>query len=193
MRVRPDIAMCALNDLPQREAWKPVPGFEIAYSVSNYGRVRREIGGPSTYPGRLLKPRPNSDGYYHYRLNYCGLDRQFAAHILVALVFIGPKPEGTEVNHIHPDKANNFYRNLEYKTHLENVQHAIAQGRRGEYPRGDNHPQAKLRDSEVIEIIGLKGVIAQRKLAAKYGVSRALIRHIHQGKVRKHLQKIKCE
>lgn len=51
-------------------------------------------------------------------------------HRLVAEVFIGPRPAGTEVNHKDGNKQNPIVTNLEYVTHLENVRHAIRIGRR---------------------------------------------------------------
>lgn len=35
-------------------------------------------------------------------------------HVLVALAFIGPRPDGYDVNHIDRDHDNNFVLNLEY-------------------------------------------------------------------------------
>ena len=50
-------------------------------------------------------------------------------HSLVALAFIGPRPEGMEVNHKDCDKQNNALNNLEYVTHGENQRHAAQMGR----------------------------------------------------------------
>lgn len=42
-------------------------------------------------------------------------------HTLVAAAFIGPKPEGKEVDHIDKNKENNYYKNLRYVTRKENM------------------------------------------------------------------------
>ncbi len=43
-------------------------------------------------------------------------------HTLVAAAFIGPKPEGKEVDHLDKNKENNYYKNLRYVTRKENMQ-----------------------------------------------------------------------
>jgi hypothetical protein len=42
--------------------------------------------------------------------------------------FVGPRPDGHEVNHIDGDRENNHLANLEYVTHAENITHAYALG-----------------------------------------------------------------
>jgi hypothetical protein len=49
-------------------------------------------------------------------------------HVLVAEVFLGPRPNGAEINHKNGIKADNHYRNLEYTTQAENFQHALDTG-----------------------------------------------------------------
>ncbi len=36
------------------EEWRPVPGWERIYSVSNLGRIRREVGVQGSWAGRIL-------------------------------------------------------------------------------------------------------------------------------------------
>lgn len=115
-------------DLPNEE-WRPVIGLEDVYSVSNMGRMRREARAPGTHPGYLLKPRPDHEGYMKVNLKYQGRIIRKSVHVFVAAAFIGPCPEGQEVNHIDPDNANNRADNLEYTTHLENIRHSIRLGR----------------------------------------------------------------
>lgn len=57
-----------------------------------------------------------------------GCWKQRFVHILVARAFLGKCPKGHEVNHIDLDKANSYWRNLEYLTRKENRDHAIRNG-----------------------------------------------------------------
>lgn len=105
------------------EIWKPVVGHEGVYSVSNRGRVRRDAAARKAVPGRILDGFPNEDGYI--RVTLSGPRRTVAVHILVAHAFIGPRPDGHEVNHKNGQKTHNAADNLEYVTHLENIRHAV--------------------------------------------------------------------
>lgn len=49
-------------------------------------------------------------------------------HLLVAAAFMGPTPNGLEVNHIDGVKANCATSNLEFVTHSANMKHAYALG-----------------------------------------------------------------
>jgi hypothetical protein len=49
-------------------------------------------------------------------------------HDLVAIAFIGPKPNGFGVNHLDGDKKNNAFENLEYATQDRNMKHASSIG-----------------------------------------------------------------
>lgn len=63
----------------------------------------------------------NSAGYY-----IITLDHTFTIHEIVADTFIGPRPEGMEIDHKDEDKSNNHVTNLEYVTHAENMRRHYA-------------------------------------------------------------------
>ena len=116
------------------EEWRDVVGFEGAYQVSNLGRVRsldRNIpyinnGTPTVLhmKGRILKLKPDRDGYHRVSLK-CGKKIKLAgAHRLVAQAFI-PNPNNLPcVNHIDCNKANNCVDNLEWCTVAYNNQYS---------------------------------------------------------------------
>ena len=76
---------------------------------------------------RLLKQRISKmkcGGYYHVSIN----GRGKPVHRLVAECFCKKPPGIVEVNHKDGNKLNNHFENLEWVTHLENVQHAYRTG-----------------------------------------------------------------
>lgn len=113
------------------EIWKPVVGFEGIYEVSNLGPIRRIQYAPGTYNGKILKPGIDKDGYLKVVLsNQPKKKRTVHVHIVVAEAFLGPRPEGKQVNHIDTNKKNCRSLNLEYLTRLEHEQHAIKNGQK---------------------------------------------------------------
>ncbi len=109
-----------------KEEWKPFGDGN--YAVSNLGRVKRLTEGRRTYPGRLMKLVKLKIGYYSVAPTVNGKNKTVLVHSLVAEAFIGPRPEGKEVNHKDGDKTNNCVENLEYVSHKQNVHHARDMG-----------------------------------------------------------------
>lgn len=105
-----------------QEEWRDISMTTGTYQVSNLGRVRRNKPGKSTYIGRLCKISFSKKD--RYPIVNIGLKSKQKIHALVAAAFIGPCPEGKEVNHIDGIKSNCRATNLEYLTHAENMQHA---------------------------------------------------------------------
>ena len=159
------------------EIWKPVMGFEGVYSVSNYGRVRRDAGKRNWRAGRLLTPGASPKGYRSVSL--CDgksiTYRRVARLVLEA--FIGPPAAGQQVNHIDGNTANDTVSNLEWCTCSENHLHAIhILGRK--IFRGVEISRSRLRDGDVREILGLRGKETQASLAKRFGVSPGCIQGI---------------
>lgn len=170
------------NDL---ELWRAVPDATGWYEVSNLGRVRRCRPGKATYVGRILKPTRRKSGHLSVYLRINGTDSQREVHRLVAAAWIGPCPEGKEVNHIDGNPANNRAWNLEYVTRRENVLHAYRLGLINAV-RGEDQHLAKLTTEQVIVIRGCKGVPASL-LARVFGVSKPTIQHVQRMKTWRHV------
>ena len=152
------------------EEWRPIPGFE-RYEASNLGRIRSlKHASP-----RVLSTRvPPSARYLRVRI--AGESRD--VHGLVALAWLGPRPEGMEVCHNNGDGSDCRLINLRYDTRKGNSADKV---RHGTAPRGEGAPNVKLTDRAVREIRNLAGHQTQRSLAARYGVSRTLIRRVITG------------
>ena len=184
----------------EQEIWKPIPGFEGWYSVSNLGRIRRDHSRPGTYIGRILKWHPNHDGYAQVGLSKDAVQSTHPIHKLVARAFLGVPPKGQEVNHKDGDKWNPRLSNLEYGTHLYNMRHSrdvintfTPSRARGDYNgsrkhperliRGEAHHKAKITEADVREIrrlgreVGLHG----KALSSQYPIGACMVNKIQQG------------
>lgn len=120
----------------QAEQWRPIPGYEGHYEVSDHGRVRsidRKVShaasGHITLKGRMLKPAKGKRGYFHVNLTKERRGKTFTVHRLVALAFIGEPPfAGADCCHWDDDKENNHVSNLRWGTRSDNVQDSIRNG-----------------------------------------------------------------
>jgi hypothetical protein len=154
------------------ERWKPTR--DDRYEVSSLGRVRRVKRGQGVKKLGVLKPNADRGGYLWLRIG----QKHSLVHALVASAFIGPRPEGLEIDHIDGDKKNNAVSNLEYVTPAENKRRAVTLGLiRG--PRSERAGRAKLDWSDVHKIRKLhsEGWTAVA-LATKFGVTGANIGYI---------------
>lgn len=115
------------------EIWKDIEGYEGLYQVSNLGKVKsldRTIitrkGYIQFFKGKMLdySKRKNNCGYYRVSLS----GKEYLVHQLVAKTFILNPYEKSDVNHLDGNKSNNNVENLEWCTHIENMQHAFNSG-----------------------------------------------------------------
>ena len=114
------------RSLQVTEEWKPVPGYEGRYEVSDLGRVRslQHCWGPRPTP-HLLKPGIASTGYPTVAL---GRGNTKQVHALVLSAFVGPCPPGQECRHKNGVRSDPRLVNLEYGTRAQNIQDAIVHG-----------------------------------------------------------------
>ena len=106
--------------------WRPVPGYEQTYRVSDQGAVC-SIARPRT-PGGLLAWSFDRYGYPRVTLVQDGRQATIRVHLLVMRAFVGPAPEGMEVCHRDGDSSNPRLDNLRYDTHRANLLDAVSHG-----------------------------------------------------------------
>lgn len=117
--------------------WRDIKGFEGLYQCSDEGEVRgveRQMA-----PSRGNKPRIKKSvklklvdhkGYLQVRLYKNGKQYSYLVHRLIAETFLPNDDPTKEVNHINECKSDNRVCNLEWISHIENVNHATCQERK---------------------------------------------------------------
>lgn len=154
--------------------WRVVP-FNDRYEISEYGHLRVIKG---KRKGLVVTPKITAFGYVIYRLSRNGKDTWHFAHRIVALAFIGPRPDGMEIAHFNGVKTDNHFSNIRWATKKEN---AADRKRHGTDPirTGTNNPACRLSPDQVLEIreIYSRGGISFKKLGAKYGIC---AQHAHE-------------
>lgn len=163
------------------ENWLPVPGYEETYEVSDVGRVRRikECGtGRRAGPiPRSLNPHFDRDGYKRIELRSNCKGRILLVHRLVLAAFVGPCPDGLQVNHKNGVRDDNRIQNLEYVTPSENNRHSYRILKK-------KHWKAKLTEEQAASIRRLLAEgHAIGALSSRFVVSRSTISLIKLGKI----------
>lgn len=162
---------------PITEEWRSIPGLTL-YEAGAEGHIRNQA------TGKLLAIR--EEDYSKVSVRVAGKRVIRRVHRLVAAAFLGPLPNGMEINHKDTDRHNNAVSNLEYVTRSENIRHAMET--LGSY-RGERHPQAQLTEEAVREIRCQNPHCRQhwQALAERYGVSWHRIRAIVYGQGWRHV------
>jgi hypothetical protein len=137
------------------EEWAAIPEWEGLYEVSTLGRVRsvphrmlNKRGDECVVRGRIRKQVYGNGQWIYPTVNLTDCetrrDNVYRVHVLVALAFIGPRPEGMQVRHRNGDYNDPRLVNLEYGTPSENQYDAVhhgthVQAKKTHCKRG-NHP-----------------------------------------------------
>lgn len=119
------------QEIRDEEVWVKIPEHEN-YEISNYGRVRSlphikhvtKSNGTEydvEYKGRALKTF-HFGGEDNRYLSVLIEDETISIHRMVAKLFIpNDNPKKTHVDHINGDPEDNYYGNLRWVTHKENL------------------------------------------------------------------------
>ena len=169
------------------EVWKDIPGYEGRYQASSEGRIRsvprfercvpKDGKQPYTrfHSGQVLSTCLGSNGY-----DYVGLRKQAASNNskyepvfhLVAITFLGPRPDGAVICHTDGNKQNNSVINLRYDSESEN--------RIDVYRCGGKYGKLSTDQARDVKRRLARGE-SKRSIAQMYGVSRTAIRYIAKG------------
>lgn len=155
---------------------KPIPGHP-GYSATADGRIRG--------PQKWLKPFADKRGYLRFNTFRNGVWTQLGVHAAVCAAFHGARPEGMHAAHLNGNPLDNRAVNLKWCTPAENESHKRAHGTA---QVGERHHEAKLSDSDVVEIrLSLAEGVRGSQLARRYGVSETAISRIKLRKSWRHL------
>lgn len=165
------------------EVWKPIPGYEGLYEVSDLGRIRsvprlRAKGG-------VLIQTPNEKGRLMVSLSKFGDGvKSLQVHRLVALAFLGESD--LLVLHDDGNHLNNVPGNLKYGTHTVNREDSR---RHGTMPVGSKYHLSVLTEEIVSKVKArlLKGESCA-VLARELEVDRTTISCIKRGKTWNHVE-----
>ncbi len=146
---------------PGIEEWKAVPGYASIYQVSNLGRVRsldRKVNAAlkqqdfRLISGKVLMNREDIKGRAYVHLCLQGRKSTYRVHTLVALAFLGNRPEGLVICHNNGNNSDNRLFNLRYDTPTNNAKDMERHGTKQE---GERHHAAKLTNEEARKVIEL--------------------------------------
>ncbi len=96
-----------------------IPGYEGLYRANSNGQIISLLGKRP----KILNPGKNEKGYLLVNLCKNKKKKSIKIHIIIALTFLGKRPDGLVINHIDGNKLNNKSSNLEYITPRENSTH----------------------------------------------------------------------
>jgi hypothetical protein len=112
------------------EIWKDIPDYEGLYQVSNLGRIKslpkQWISGKGVlrkHNGKIMNTGIKPYGYRFAALSKQGNIKRFYVHQLVAICFLGHKPNGYKlvIDHINDNPSDNRVENLQIVTQRFNA------------------------------------------------------------------------
>lgn len=163
------------------ERWKPIPGYEDCYSVSDQGRCARTATyGVNPKPKwKLVAIRIKRGGYATFHLCKDGERKDPLAHRLIWVAFNGAIPDGLEINHKNSIRSDNRLANLELMSRSENCAYGFRMNNRpppNNPSPGSKNGSAKLSEADIpkIRAMALTGKY-QYEIAKIFGVSQPLI------------------
>lgn len=166
------------------EIWKPIPGYEGLYEVSDLGKVK-SLPRNTTSGGLLANLLSKRDRRPKVGLTKNGKTKHFWTHTLVLLAFVDPRPKNMECRHLNGNRCDNRLENLQWGTKEENSFDRVIHK---SLPYGEKHSSHKLTKQDVLYIRSLEaGTFKQSEVAEKFGINQTLVSRIRLRKCWKHI------
>ena len=111
--------------------FRKIPSLKFLYEINSNGTIMRNVKSKRHLLIKCDKHHSTTGKGYMFTFIHvggrheCGKTIRLPIHRLVAECWIGPKPDGLELDHIDRDSCNNDYRNLRYVTHSEQMKNRV--------------------------------------------------------------------
>lgn len=153
---------------------------EPNYEISKEGIIRNSIN------GKIKSQYIGTTGYYMISISHNNKSKPLRVHRLIAEAFIDNPDRYKCINHLNGIKTDNSIENLEWCSHIQNMQHAFNTGLANN--TGEKNGQCKLTSKQVSEIKQrLISGESQYSIAKDYPVTRSVIEGIKIGRLWKNL------
>lgn len=176
------------------EIWKDIPGYGNHYQASSLGKIRSKdriitkfsvlVGKvvKQNYKGRLLRNKPDKNGYIVVHLGVNKKKYNVQVGRLVLMAFCGMPEKDQECCHNNGNPSDNSIANLRWDTHFENNQDRV---KHGTYARGEDHHQSKLTEDQVRYIFSSEERGCD--LALRFSVNQTIISDIRKRRIWKNV------
>ena len=101
-----------------------IPSLQFLYEVNFNGTIIRNVKSKKQLKIKI-DYHHSPKGYWHTFVNIKGKCIRVMVHKVVAECWIGPKPEGLQIDHIDRNSLNNDYRNLRYVDHSGQMKNRV--------------------------------------------------------------------
>lgn len=109
-----------MNKTNSNLEFRKIPSLNFLYEINENGTIFRNV--KSKKQNKIkLDMHHSQKGYYVTFCRLKGKSTRVMIHRVVAECWLGPCPEGMEVDHIDRNSHNNDYRNLRYVTKSEQM------------------------------------------------------------------------
>ncbi len=174
------------------EIWKPIPGWEDRYEVSDHGRVRSlwAQNNKRAVP-KILSGSVGPNGYPYVALSKGYNTKKHYIHRLVLQTFVGAAPVGHECAHQDGDRKNPKLENLRWMTAKDNSGQKYDHGT---HLHGELAPWSKLTEKQVrlvlrMQTLGVTNGSIQKYYGPRWGVGPTAISQVQRGITWKHISK----
>ena len=108
--------------------FRKVPSLQFLYEVNENGTIFRNVKSKKQLKIKL-DYHHSPKGYWITFVCIKGKVHRVMLHKVVAECWLGPKPEGLEIDHIDRNSQNNDYRNLRYVNHSGQMKNRVLSSR----------------------------------------------------------------